>query len=98
MKAFLSAAEVAERYGVATRTVQQLARLGKIPGALQVGRQWRFKSSEIGKWETSSGDQGRPSGMPRLKIPQLREASDGRPLSDETRARLERLRGLSKSS
>jgi excisionase family DNA binding protein len=41
-KPFYSPEEVAEYYDVTAETIRRLCREGKIPGAIQVGKQWRI--------------------------------------------------------
>ena len=55
----LSTAAVAKWLGVSTRTVCLWAECREIPG-LKLGRQWRFRESELREWlETPSGDKVR---------------------------------------
>ena len=46
---FLTTEEVLEYLNVNLRTVYRLIRAGKIP-AVRVGRQWRFRKSDIDEW------------------------------------------------
>jgi excisionase family DNA binding protein len=56
---FLSTAAVAKWLGVSTRTVCLWAECQEIPG-IKLGRQWRFRESELREWlDTSSGDKVR---------------------------------------
>ncbi len=41
-KPFYSPEEVAEYYDVTAETIRRLCRDGKIPGATQIGKQWRI--------------------------------------------------------
>ena len=41
--------EVAKLLGLHPKTVQSMARAGKIP-AIRVGKFWRFRKSEIDRW------------------------------------------------
>ena len=55
----LSTAAVAKWLGVSTRTVCLWAECREIPG-LKLGRQWRFRESELREWlDTPSGDKVR---------------------------------------
>ena len=42
MNRMLTVPEVAELIGKAPFTVRKMARLGKLPGARRIGRDWRF--------------------------------------------------------
>ena len=46
-KPFYSPEEVAEYYDVTADTIRRLCRDGQIPGAKQIGRQWRIPRSYI---------------------------------------------------
>jgi len=46
-KAFYSPEEVAEYLSVSPETIRNLCRRGDIPGARQVGRQWRIPRSYV---------------------------------------------------
>ena len=46
---FLSPLQIAEIFHVPVRTIQALARSGKIP-ALRIGRVWRFREADIRRW------------------------------------------------
>ena len=48
-EAFLTTEEVLEYLQVNLRTVYRLIKAGKIP-AVRVGRQWRFRKSDIDAW------------------------------------------------
>lgn len=61
---FLTTEEVLEYLQVNLRTVYRLIKAGKIP-AVRVGRQWRFRKSDIDAWLDSQ--QTRP--MPRAVAP-----------------------------
>jgi excisionase family DNA binding protein len=60
---FLTTEEVLEYLQVNLRTVYRLIKAGKIP-AVRVGRQWRFRKSDIDAWLDSqhSRSGSRPSG------------------------------------
>lgn len=60
--AFLTTEEVLEYLQVNLRTVYRLIKAGRIP-AVRVGRQWRFRKSDIDAWLDSQGPRGvvRPS-------------------------------------
>ena len=59
---FLTTEEVLEYLQVNLRTVYRLIKAGKIP-AVRVGRQWRFRKSDIDAWLDSQ--QTRPVRVPR---------------------------------
>lgn len=59
-EAFLTTEEVLEYLQVNLRTVYRLIKAGRIP-AVRVGRQWRFRKSDIDAWL----DSQRPRGGPR---------------------------------
>ena len=42
----MSSAEVAERFGITSRTVQRLAEKGKLD-AVKIGGQWRFNADAL---------------------------------------------------
>ena len=58
---FLTTEEVLEYLQVNLRTVYRLIKAGKIP-AVRVGRQWRFRKSDIDAWLDSQ--QTRPAPIP----------------------------------
>ena len=58
---FLTTEEVLEYLQVNLRTVYRLIKAGKIP-AVRVGRQWRFRKSDIDAW--LAGQQTRPIRVP----------------------------------
>jgi excisionase family DNA binding protein len=76
---FLTTEEVLKYLQVNLRTVYRLIKAGKIP-ALRVGRQWRFRKSDIDAWL----DHQRPgSSQAASAIPQaapVRPAASGHPL------------------
>lgn len=49
---WLSVEEISIHLGVSRETIYRWAEKGKIP-AHKVGRQWKFKVSEVDKWVTS---------------------------------------------
>ena len=63
-EAFLTTEEVLEYLQVNLRTVYRLIKAGRIP-AVRVGRQWRFRKSDIDAWL----DSQRPRGGPRGSVP-----------------------------
>jgi excisionase family DNA binding protein len=63
-EAFLTTEEVLEYLQVNLRTVYRLIKAGRIP-AVRVGRQWRFRKSDIDAWL----DSQRPRGAPRVPAP-----------------------------
>jgi len=62
-EAFLTTEEVLEYLQVNLRTVYRLIKAGRIP-AVRVGRQWRFRKSDIDAWL----DSQRPRGGPRAPL------------------------------
>lgn len=68
-EAFLTTEEVLEYLQVNLRTVYRLIKAGKIP-AVRVGRQWRFRKSDIDAWLDSQGARGqRHAGAPAKAAP-----------------------------
>jgi excisionase family DNA binding protein len=57
MDTFLTTEEVLEYLQVNLRTVYRLIKAGKIP-AVRVGRQWRFRKSDIDAWLDSQRSRG----------------------------------------
>lgn len=45
----IDANEVASLLGLHPKTVQQMARTGRVPG-IRIGKFWRFRKSEIDRW------------------------------------------------
>jgi excisionase family DNA binding protein len=60
-EAFLTTEEVLEYLQVNLRTVYRLIKAGRIP-AVRVGRQWRFRKSDIDAWLDSQRPRGGPRG------------------------------------
>jgi excisionase family DNA binding protein len=56
-EAFLTTEEVLDYLQVNLRTVYRLIKAGKIP-AVRVGRQWRFRKSDIDAWLDAQGSRG----------------------------------------
>ncbi len=86
---FLTTDEVLEYLQVNLRTVYRLIKAGKIP-AVRVGRQWRFRKSDIDAWlERERSGSIRPAATPTAQ-PQA-SGRDGRPrvlvVDDETSIR-----------
>ena len=46
---FLSPVQVAEIFQIPIRTIQALARTGKIPG-MKIGHLWRFRERDLRRW------------------------------------------------
>ncbi len=59
-EAFLTTEEVLDYLNVNLRTVYRLIKAGKIP-AVRVGRQWRFRKSDIDAWLESQQTGATPS-------------------------------------
>ena len=51
---WLSVEEIAKHLGVSKETIYRWVEKKKIP-AHKLGRQWKFKVSEVDKWVTSGG-------------------------------------------
>ena len=51
---WLSVVEIAEHLGISKETVYRWLEKGKIP-AHKVGKQWKFKVSEVDSWVKSGG-------------------------------------------
>lgn len=51
---WLSVAEIAEHLGISKETVYRWLDKGKIP-AHKVGKQWKFKVSEVDSWVRDGG-------------------------------------------
>lgn len=60
-KAYYSPKEVADYLDVTPDTIRDLCQNGKIPGARQVGRQWRIPRSYLFPNESSSPREERPA-------------------------------------
>jgi excisionase family DNA binding protein len=60
---FLTTEEVLDYLQVNLRTVYRLIKAGKIP-AVRVGRQWRFKRSDLDAWLDSQGTRKRQVAAP----------------------------------
>jgi excisionase family DNA binding protein len=72
---FLTTEEVLEYLQVNLRTVYRLIKAGKIP-AVRVGRQWRFRKSDIDMWlDSQRPRQGARPASPTAPAP--RAASEG---------------------
>ena len=70
-EAFLTTEEVLEYLQVNLRTVYRLIKAGRIP-AVRVGRQWRFRKSDIDAWLESQQPRSAKSSAPaaRTSTPQ----------------------------
>src|SRR5437868_15332261 len=75
---FLTTEEVLEYLQVNLRTVYRLIKAGKIP-AVRVGRQWRFRKSDIDMWLDSQRPRagGRPASAPAPQAPPRAAHHDG---------------------
>lgn len=51
---WLSVEEIAKHLGVSKETIYRWVEKGKIPSH-KVGRQWKFKISEVDQWVTTGG-------------------------------------------
>jgi excisionase family DNA binding protein len=55
---YVAPEDIAEHYGVSTETVRRWCREHRVPGALQLGRQWRIPKKWMdGGLEVSLGDE-----------------------------------------
>ena len=73
-ESFLTTEEVLEYLQVNLRTVYRLIKAGKIP-AVRVGRQWRFRKSDIDAWLDSQrprGHRAAPAARPATGTPTTR--------------------------
>jgi excisionase family DNA binding protein len=52
----LTTAAVAKWFGISTRAVCLWAELKELP-AIKVGRQWRFRRDELGRWLDNEGGE-----------------------------------------
>ena len=76
---FLTTEEVLEYLQVNLRTVYRLIKAGKIP-AVRVGRQWRFRKSDIDTWLDSQRPRAGARSMPMAgQTPPRVSAIAGRP-------------------
>jgi excisionase family DNA binding protein len=76
-EAFLTTEEVLEYLQVNLRTVYRLIKAGRIP-AVRVGRQWRFRKSDIDAWLDSQRPRG-PRPPPSAAKAPTQAAAPGRP-------------------
>ena len=65
---FLTTEEVLDYLQVNLRTVYRLIKAGKIP-AVRVGRQWRFRKSDIDAWLESQRPRSPIAELPRVSTP-----------------------------
>ncbi len=65
---FLTTEEVLEYLQVNLRTVYRLIKAGKIP-AVRVGRQWRFRKTDIDAWLNSQQTRPIPAAAPEAAFP-----------------------------
>jgi excisionase family DNA binding protein len=83
-EAFLTTEEVLEYLQVNLRTVYRLIKAGRIP-AVRVGRQWRFRKSDIDAWLDSQRPRGGPRGS---AAPAQAPAQKAAPASASARPRV----------
>jgi len=50
MEKLLTIKDLSARWQVGTRSIYSMAQAGKIPGALRIGKHWRFREDLIEKW------------------------------------------------
>lgn len=58
MPEFLTIEEVCRLLKLSDRTVYDLCRHGKLPGAAKVGGQWRVNALELNGWLSAGGASG----------------------------------------
>ena len=56
MSNYMTVAQVCELLQLAERTVYDLCRQGKLPGAAKVGGSWRIKKTVLDEWLTAGGE------------------------------------------
>jgi len=61
---YLSTAVLANRLGVAPRTIRLWAEYGEIPG-VKIGRQWRFEEGKFSEWLSSK--ERHPAHLPNMQ-------------------------------
>jgi excisionase family DNA binding protein len=71
----LSPADAAARLGVHPKTLTRAAAAGRVPGAVRVGRHWRFAPDELAL-EAPTGIAPVPAGVTRLRPRAGRTAAD----------------------
>ena len=77
-EAFLTTEEVLDYLHVNLRTVYRLIKAGKIP-AVRVGRQWRFRKSDIDAWLESQQATTVPAVTDAAPVRRTARQSEGRP-------------------
>ena len=60
MTKFLTIQQVCERLQLGERTVYEMCRQGKLPGAAKVGGSWRVDETALRDWLARGGEAGRP--------------------------------------
>jgi excisionase family DNA binding protein len=80
---FLTTEEVLQYLQVNLRTIYRLIKAGKIP-AVRVGRQWRFRKSDIDAWLDSQHSAGSPRQAP-ARTAELHAAAEPRPSTERPR-------------
>lgn len=83
---FLTTEEVLEYLQVNLRTVYRLIKAGKIP-AVRVGRQWRFRKSDIDAWLDSQHTRPMPRAVAPAPLTDVAPVSD-RPAGVQGRPRI----------
>ena len=58
MTKFLTAEELSELLRIPKRSIYKFAKEGYIPGALRIGKHWRFMEDVIGNWITERAKPG----------------------------------------
>lgn len=51
-KPYYSPEEIADYYAVSPETIRRMCREGQIPGAIQIGRQWRIPAEYVERNQT----------------------------------------------
>ena len=63
----LNLSEVVKLLRLGRRTVYELARAGRLPGAAKVGGQWRFNRTTLEEWLDAGGEAQLPRPRQRKK-------------------------------
>ncbi|MCC7419954.1 MAG: helix-turn-helix domain-containing protein [Planctomycetaceae bacterium] len=60
---YLSAADLSQRYALCEATLLRLAKSGRFPTPIKVGRQYRFNPAEVAAWERRQRETIEPMPM-----------------------------------
>ena len=50
MTEFLTVSDLAKKFKIPKRSIYDFARKGIIPGAIKIGRHWRFRQDMVESW------------------------------------------------